>query len=1350
MPAADSGGGSSHCFGRADTIGYIDAIDRDNRQDPELDETVAGRYRLERLLARGGMGEVFAALDRSTGARIALKRMLVSENNQAKRSPAINFMREYYALTELRHPRIISVFDYGVDRARPYYTMELLDGQDLRELSPVPYREACGYLRDVASSLALLHARRLLHRDISPRNVRRTSDGRCKLLDFGAMVPFGVPPNLTGTPSFIAPEALQGGPLDQRADLYSLGALAYFVLTGRLAYAAGELAALPRVWKEPVVRPSRIVSDVPAALDELVLSLLSVDAMQRPSCAAEVIDRLSAAAELEPENDTAAARSFLSGSQLLGRAPEIERLRKHVSKTASGRGSAVLVCGESGMGKSRMLAEAALIGQTDGLTVVRTVARAGGTIAGLASDLVQGLLQAAPVEAQRASATRPLIAAHSFAADSGDSRAGLLRELVAFVEEVARGRPLLITVDDLDRADEFSGSLIAALAYQGSDCPLSVVASYDTRHEAPMLAQVPGLAETITLTPLERGQTITLAASLFGDVPNLERVGDWLYRVAAGNPKLALHLAEHLLAQGVVRYADGTWVLPSEIAQTLPPSAAATLLLQLQGLSADARALAELLCVSRAGATAECILELSRQPPAELLHALEELVRRGVLESAGNTYVFAQDALRESLLESLAPERRQELHKAWAERLLSGKPSPEAQLEAGWHLVHTAQELRGADILAKIAPGWVERRVNMAVAVPALESALEIYTRHDRPLAQRLYLRSLLVMSSFLFDHRLAARHADPTLDGLYPFTGLPLVERWSKKIGKTAAFGLAVVWTLLRWLVRPHKTRGPLVFDALQYYARASMGLVGLRALAVDVPGVQAAFERMRMFEGLPHPTLQLLFTLSKAISVHLQGRSAEAPELVQSVLARLESRNKVSLQMNEADRTDVLSGALLLEGIDECYRERSKALSYVKRLEQLGTPLAVAAAMRISMSYYMLRGETERTQFYRRLLDLSAIQNGTVWQIDWIAVPIEGVAGMIWSDVVMMRRAVDALSKMAMDQPAFAGMRDTIQVGYQFRRGDFAAVVRDGDEYMRTHPPFSQLGWASAYAQIALSHLELGNPDRALAISESAFSLLDERHLQYPVHHSTLEAAYAVALVVSGQRERGEAMFHAMIDRLRTSGEHTRAFLMHEYRVKVARLIGDRAAVRTALKDMREAALASENPSAILLAHSVSELRARARSSPLPPTTNTIEQPETFSVTRAEETVVTAFLRAEQLFQRRAEHALRILGQYAGSGEAYLFWMKQGALELAASLDRRDVPAALERALAALPANDQYQTLSVPQELGHKYTIVKLDGGDGRVGLAAIRGGLTFSEKTIPDALLSDIGKALADTGQ
>src|ERR1700759_1972585 len=164
--------------------------------DPSAGELLAGRYELTRRIARGGMGDVYACRDRSTGQVLALKRL--RESARGERALVDHFMREFHALSSLHHPRIIEVYDYGVDKSTPYYTMELLDGQDLRDLSPLPYRDACSHLRDVASSLALLHARRLLHRDVSPRNVRRTSDGGVKLLDFGAMIPFGTAPNVAG------------------------------------------------------------------------------------------------------------------------------------------------------------------------------------------------------------------------------------------------------------------------------------------------------------------------------------------------------------------------------------------------------------------------------------------------------------------------------------------------------------------------------------------------------------------------------------------------------------------------------------------------------------------------------------------------------------------------------------------------------------------------------------------------------------------------------------------------------------------------------------------------------------------------------------------------------------------------------------------------------------------------------------------------------------------------------------------------------------------------------------------------------------------------------------------------
>src|SRR5262249_28731292 len=134
------------------------------------------------------------------------------------------FQGEFHALAQLAHPRVIEVYDYGVDEAGPYYTMELLDGGDLRGRSPMAWRDACALLSGVCSSLALIHSRRLVHRDVTPANVWCTRDQEAKLIDFGAMIPMGAPAAVVGTASFVAPEVVHQAPLDGRADLFSLGA----------------------------------------------------------------------------------------------------------------------------------------------------------------------------------------------------------------------------------------------------------------------------------------------------------------------------------------------------------------------------------------------------------------------------------------------------------------------------------------------------------------------------------------------------------------------------------------------------------------------------------------------------------------------------------------------------------------------------------------------------------------------------------------------------------------------------------------------------------------------------------------------------------------------------------------------------------------------------------------------------------------------------------------------------------------------------------------------------------------------------------------------------------------------
>src|ERR1700755_90006 len=177
--------------------------------------------------------------------------------------------------------------------------MEWVGGLDVREAAPLPAREVCRLLRDVASALAMLHARRLLHRDVSYRNVRCTSSGHAKLLDFRAMTPIGAATDVIGTPPFIPPESVLASGLDHRADLYSLGALAYWMLTARHAYPATGLLGLRQLWagKAPPA-PAKLIAEVPPELDRLVMALLCHDPQGRPASAGEVMDRLSAIADL--------------------------------------------------------------------------------------------------------------------------------------------------------------------------------------------------------------------------------------------------------------------------------------------------------------------------------------------------------------------------------------------------------------------------------------------------------------------------------------------------------------------------------------------------------------------------------------------------------------------------------------------------------------------------------------------------------------------------------------------------------------------------------------------------------------------------------------------------------------------------------------------------------------------------------------------------------------------------------------------------------------------------------------------------------------------------------------------
>ena len=204
-----------------------------------------GRYELQRRLGSGGMGEVWAAYDARLGQRVALKLLRRHQHNP---SAVARFEREARALAGLSHPHIVSVSDYGVtDDGIWYYAMELLEGQNLRDLveteGPLEPRRLIALAVQLAGALVEAHARGVIHRDIKPENVVVSAGGGqseiAKLLDFGvAKTSSAASETLTatgwtpGTPAYMAPEALQGRPVDARSDIYALGATLRFALDG--------------------------------------------------------------------------------------------------------------------------------------------------------------------------------------------------------------------------------------------------------------------------------------------------------------------------------------------------------------------------------------------------------------------------------------------------------------------------------------------------------------------------------------------------------------------------------------------------------------------------------------------------------------------------------------------------------------------------------------------------------------------------------------------------------------------------------------------------------------------------------------------------------------------------------------------------------------------------------------------------------------------------------------------------------------------------------------------------------------------------------------------------------------
>ena len=272
--------------------------------DPELDavrKAFHERYAVESLLGRGGMGNVYKARERTLDRYVALK--IVPEHRSGDEPFIERFRREARIAARLRHPRIVSVHEVGSMGPFPYFSMDYIEGSTLRSIVErrhvLSHEDAISIVVEICRAVAHAHSKGIIHRDLKPENVMIDTEGDVFVMDFGlarAVEDSGLtqPGMIVGTPFYMSPEQLAGEKLDERSDVYSIGLILYYCLTGDELFRSDNVTGV--MAKHATVRIREVVSGqsrLPANLQDLLASMIEEDRNMRTRSVKEVLERLT-------------------------------------------------------------------------------------------------------------------------------------------------------------------------------------------------------------------------------------------------------------------------------------------------------------------------------------------------------------------------------------------------------------------------------------------------------------------------------------------------------------------------------------------------------------------------------------------------------------------------------------------------------------------------------------------------------------------------------------------------------------------------------------------------------------------------------------------------------------------------------------------------------------------------------------------------------------------------------------------------------------------------------------------------------------------------------------------------
>jgi serine/threonine-protein kinase len=1099
---------------------------------------IAQRYQVIKALGQGGMAHVYHVADAVTGRELALKQL--SPRSDTKRNTLVSqFEAEFNALAQLSHPRVIEVYDYGQSEAGPFFTMELLDGGDLADRSPMAWREACALIYDVCSSLALLHSRRLVHRDVSPRNVRCTRDGRAKLIDFGTMVPMGASNFVAGTPAFVAPEVVHRSAVDGRADLFSLGATLYYALTKQSPHPARGFRELAAAWGRKPRPPSAFHSEIPAALDVLVMSLLSLDPARRPRNAYEVMQRLSAIAGLERE-EADVSQAYLSTPTLVARERVLAALARQVENAKARRGAACLLRADSGGGRSRVLDACVLEAKAAGAIVLRASATAGGDFAvaqALAEQLFEALgeqalqnakdagvldvlFEAAPVRVAELarSSSAPRLQLKRFSEVAAAAANDLPDAFHAWLSNASHRHLLLVAVDDMQRCDQTSVSLLAALAAQLKRNRILLVLTIDGSAPSRAPDAMAVLAEhclDFGLQALTRAETEELLSSIFGAVPNLGALTAAVHELARGNPRKTLDVAQHLVDRGALRYADGSWTLPERIEPAaLPRSAEDAVRERLAGLDSVARFLVEAHALSSFdGCSRDDYLALLPDADHRSIDgALLALLSHQILVREGEQYAIARRSWALLLHAELDEEQRRARHRALARLYEQRSPIASAR-----HLFAAGERALGLDRLFAVIKNeradtntmWERSgRMRPADLIDTFESGYQAAVELGRPVREQVTTQGWIVGLSLISDDSYYERHASSWRAQLEHDSGYTIYRELEGTIDPAKLLIETLTRLSQRYAATPEAERGYEPQDAIRVlvsYVGVSIAIGSRsynRALLHSLPALLEPFAplspvieaiRLNSIGSRNMADSRIEHARAGWIDVHERLGQLSAAELPSVAMFRNAIAHTVGVVEARMGLASVRDWAELLDR-DPTQRVNAR---YLRKVDCLN------------------RGDFEGAERWRKQAEILALQ-APMRQMFTSVVTAELWAHAAAGDLVGVKQTLERIVPLSERYPNWLPFRILAEALFQSIRGDLETACGTFERCLAlctpdpAQPGRSFAAWPSAIGAYVDTLCGLGRHEDARRIATDALGRCRELGIGISAH----EIARALAL--------------------------------------------------------------------------------------------------------------------------------------------------------------------------------------------------------------------------------------------